>query len=183
MLPAPVARLVAAAPLLVVSGARRPSPIVAAAARAVVAARPASAPLLVGCAPGVDAAARAHLSAQVLRASAFGRGRGAFAARSAALVRTAAATPGAVLVALPSGPCPAGLVPAGTSSRAFSGHGSGTWGTAALAAGLGLRLVVALPAGTAPPAGWSLGPLTSGSGLVWHTSAPSSHRGQGMLFE
>ena len=182
MLPAPVARLVAAAPLLVVSGARRPSPVVVAAARTVVAARPASAPVLVGCAPGVDAVVRAHPAARVLRASAFGHGRGAFAARSSALVRTAAATPGAVLVALPSGPCPFGLVPARSSSRAFSGHGSGTWGTAALAAGLGLSIVVALPAGTAPPAGWPLVSIASEPGLVWHTSTPSSIAIQEALF-
>jgi hypothetical protein len=71
----------------------------------------------------------------------WGSGRGAFAARSAALVRAVAASgPGAGLVGFVAGPCPAGIEPA-RSWRAGS-SASGSWSTVALAVGLGLPVVV-----------------------------------------
>ena len=179
-LPAPVLHAVTAAPLLLVTGARAPSPALLAAARALVAARPAAAPVLVGCAAGVDAAVRPHPAATVLRASSFGRGAWAFARRSVALVDRARATPGAVVVALPSGPCPAGLVPTARPSAAFTGHGAGTWGTLALGVGAGLAGYVALPAGQGAPPGWPLVPVASPPGpLAWWAVAPPA---QGPLF-
>ena len=45
---------------------------------------------------------------------------------------------GGQVVGFPAGPCP----PACKPRRSFQGGGSGTWGTLALAAGLGLPVVV-----------------------------------------
>jgi hypothetical protein len=60
---------------------------------------------------GVDEFFRSSFpSATVLQASSFGSGRGAFAARSVAVVRAVAAADG-LWVCFPSSPCPAGLLP------------------------------------------------------------------------
>jgi hypothetical protein len=75
----------------------------------------------------------------------WGSGRSAFARRSAAIVE--AVPVGGLLVVVPSGTVPAGVVP----SRSFSGHGSGSWGSAALALGTGRRVLLWLPAGAVPP--------------------------------
>jgi len=100
----------------------------------------------VGCAAGADSFVRsAAPSAVVFSASAFGSGRAAFARRSVALVRSVAAGGvGSGLVVFPAAPCPAGLVPSARSSACFCGLGSGSWASAALAAGLGLPVVVFL---------------------------------------
>lgn len=63
--------------------------------------------------------------------------RARLAARSAALVSAVAASGGS-LVVFAGGPCPAGVVP----SRAWPGGGSGSWASAALAAGLAVPLSV-----------------------------------------
>jgi hypothetical protein len=121
----------------------------------------------VGCAAGADAFVRAAApAAAVFSVSAFGRGRGAFAARSVAFVRAVAAGgAGSGLVVFPSAPCPVGLVPSASASRCFSGLGSGSWASAALAAGLGLPVVV-FPCGfSALPASWGSW-VPAGSG-VW----------------
>lgn len=104
--------------------------------------------LAVGCAAGVDGAVRsagfpaARLS--VFRVSSFGGGVSspawAFAARSAALVRSVVSALG-VLVAFPLGACPAGVAP----SSSFRGCGSGSWGSVALALGLGCPVLVFVP--------------------------------------
>lgn len=98
----------------------------------------------VGCAAGADLLVRraAGGRACVWRVSsgAWGSGRGAFAARSVALVRAVAASgPGAGFVGFVASPCPAGLVPCASP---FSGLGSGSWASLALAAWLGLPVVV-----------------------------------------
>jgi len=94
----------------------------------------------VGCARGADSFVRhAAPGARVFRASAFGSGRGAFAARSAALVRAVAGSGGA-LTGFVLTPCPAGVVPA-RSWRSGS-HPSGSWSALALAVGLGLSVFV-----------------------------------------
>ena len=98
----------------------------------------------VGCAAGADGFVRgAAPAAVVFSVAAFGSGRSAFARRSAALVRSVAAGgPGSGLVAFPAAPCPPGLVPSASVSACFCGLGSGSWASAAFAAGLGLPVVV-----------------------------------------
>ena len=68
---------------------------------------------------------------------------GRLANRSATLVSAAASSgPGSGLVGFVSSACPPTLVPSPSPSVAFSGHSSGSWGSLALAAGLGLPVVV-----------------------------------------
>jgi hypothetical protein len=82
---------------------------------------------------------------------------GRLAQRSAAMVRAvASAGGGGGVVGFPAGACPAGCVPA----AAWRSSGSGTWSTLALAAGLGLPVVVF-------PAGWSPGALPAWPGGSW----------------
>lgn len=103
----------------------------------------------VGCACGVDASVRsAFPSASVFRVAAP-VSRAAFAARSARLVQWCVSS-GGLLVAFPLGACPAGVAP----SASFRGCGSGSWGSVALAVGLGCSVLVVVPAGAfpAPPA-------------------------------
>lgn len=106
--------------------------------------------VLVGCARGADGAARlgAGSAARVFRV--VGRGRSAFVARSCRFVRALAASPSPVLVSFPACVCPSSVRPA---SRWLSG-GSGSWSSAALAAGLGVPVFVFLPAGVGPPSWW-----------------------------
>ena len=117
-----------------------------------------------GCAGGADAAARAGAcgSVQVFAVASgrWGRGRGAFAGRSAAFVqvfgwrrphrfwsrfRPVLARRGWSLV-----------------TRWPSGFGSGSWAGVALAVGLGVPVVVFLPPAVAPPAGWGAWSAVSG---------------------
>lgn len=115
--------------------------------------------VLVGCARGADAAALAGApSAQVFRAR--GRSPRALVARSVSFVRALAASPAPLLVSFPGCPCPAGLAPAAR----WVSCGSGSWSSAALAVGLGVPLVVFLPAGALPPSGWGAWSFVS-SGL------------------
>ena len=115
------------------------APLVSAVVRRVAAT---GAPVVVGCAAGADQLVRAACpAASVLAVSsgAFGSGRGAFVARSVALVRQVVAA-GGVLVGFVSAACPAGIVPA-TSWRSGASV-SGSWSSLALAAGLGAGVVV-----------------------------------------
>lgn len=129
----------------------------------------------VGCARGVDAAVRgAFPSASVfsVAASEVSRlGAAAFAARSAALVQSVAGSRG-VLVAFPLGACPSEVAP----SRSFRGCGSGSWGSVALALGLGcpVLLVVSGSELSAPSSVCSLfSCMGSGRGFsVWFAGAP-----------
>ena len=123
---------------------------------------PAGSAVVVGCARGVDEFFRgAFPSARVFRAADFGRGRGSFAARSVAVVRAVAAA-GGLWVSFPASPCPAGLLPAASSSRAFCGAGSGTWASLSFALGSGVPCLVFSSAGV--PAGWGLSPVPGCSG-------------------
>ena len=127
--------------------------------------------VLVGCAAGVDGFVRSLVpGAEVFAVSSgrWGRGRGAFAGRSAAVVRAVAAG-GGVWVSFPSGGCPVGLVPSLSQSRCFGGFGSGSWASAAFAAGLGVPVLLWLPAGVVPPA-WGF--VAGGGG--WFLLAPAS---------
>ena len=130
----------------------------------------------VGCACGVDSVVRsAFPSASVFRVSSFlvgGRvARASFALRSSALVSWCASR-GGLLVAFPLGACPVGVA----VSSSFRGCGSGSWGSVALALGLGCSVLVVSPVGVS--AAW-FGALASrfrpvGSapcgGLLWVAS-------------
>jgi hypothetical protein len=61
------------------------------------------------------------------------------------LVRWCAAR-GGLLVAFPLGACPSGVA----VSSSFRGCGSGSWGSVALALGLGCSVLVVLPAAVCP---------------------------------
>lgn len=146
--------LVSSFPVVALSGSRAPSPVVAAAASSFLVALARSSAfggsLFVGCAAGVDRLGRSSFPAA--RASVFsvvrppGGGalpRWAFAARSSRLVGACAAARG-VLVAFPSSfsSCPSSLVPC--SSWRGAG-GSGSWGSVALALGLGCPVLLFVP--------------------------------------
>lgn len=85
-------------------------------------------------------------SASVFRVSSFlvgGRvARASFALRSSALVSWCASR-GGLLVAFPLGACPVGVA----VSSSFRGCGSGSWGSVALALGLGCSVLVVSPVG------------------------------------
>ena len=99
--------------------------------------------LAVGDCRGADALVRQVApSAQVFRAQ--GSAAWQLAARSTELVRASSVVVGFVMSS-----CPSGIVP----SSSFHGAGSGTWGTLALAAGLG-RTVFVVPCGQAVPPAW-----------------------------
>ena len=144
------------------SGSRSELPSFGAASR-VVSLVPTSASVFIGCASGVDAYFRWRFpSASVFSASSFGSGRGVFAARSVAVVRAVAAA-GGLWVSFPCCPCPAGLLPSASSSRAFCGSGSGSWASLAFAVGSDVASLVFL--GSLPcPRGWGLIPVPGWSG-------------------
>ena len=129
----------------------------------VVASVPRGASVSCGCVGGLCGLARASFpSASVFRASSFGRGRGAFAARSVALVRSVAASPGSVWVSFPGVSCPVGLVPSSRSGACFCGLGSGSWASLAFACGSGVPALVWLPVGCSVPASWGFASLGCG---------------------
>lgn len=143
-------------PVVGFSGSRR-CPAAVAAALSVVP-QFSGLPAFVGCASGVDAAVSAALpSARVFRASS--QHPAALAQRSAALVQAVAAGGGLLVVCPAAGqPCPAGVRP----GAAFSGGGSGSWASCALAVQHGAAVLVwssTLPAwlasaGYSPAPGW-----------------------------
>jgi hypothetical protein len=105
----------------------------------------------VGCACGVDSLVRSSFGAALVFRVQPPLRPAAFAARSARLVHWVAAG-GGLLVAFPLGAAPASL----RTSSSFAGFGSGTWGSVALALGLGVPVLLVLPAAfvalPAPPA-------------------------------
>jgi hypothetical protein len=142
-----------------VSGSRA---VVPPAFAAVSAAVPGGVPVLVGCASGVDRAARARFaSVAVVFRAARSCGAGAFAARSVSFVSSLAGRVRPVLLSFPSSACPAGLVPSASSSRCFCGLGSGSWASLAFAVGLGVPAFVWLPPSALPAPSW-LVPLGGG---------------------
>jgi hypothetical protein len=106
--------------------------------------------ILVGCARGVDAQVRAiYPDAKVYRATDYKAETypAKLAMRSSAMVADIHAA-GGCLIAVPMKPCPPKVKPC-TTWR--SSAGSGTWGTIALAAGLGVPTAVWLPESIQPP--------------------------------
>ncbi|MEA5595678.1 hypothetical protein [Rivularia sp. UHCC 0363] len=98
------------------------------------------------------------------------------ARRSAACVRSVAPGPSGLLVVCPSGRCPSGVRP----SRSFRGSGSGSWGSAALAVGLGRRVLLFSPVGVPSWPGGSWVPVSSSPG--WFSWVPSVSSVQLSLF-
>jgi hypothetical protein len=172
----PLPSLLAAAPAVAFSGGRSLPPASVAALRLAAAAVPPSASVLVGCAAGADAVARSLFPAASVFAVSSGRwgvGRSAFARRSAAVVAATVAA-GGWWLSFPRSACPVGLLPSPSPSRCFSGFGSGSWASLALAVGSALPCLVFLPPGVAAPVGWGLSPLGGVGG--WPVPPlPSSH--------
>ena len=142
-------------------------------ARRLRAAGPAAA-VSVGCASGCDQAVRSVLGgwAGLAVFQAAGSSAGALAGRSAACVRSVLPAAGGCLLAFPAGPCPAGV----RAGRSFRGCGSGSWGSVGLALGLGLPVVVYVPAGVAMsgfagPLGGRLSVVASGPWGAWLVAA------------
>ena len=141
----------------------------------------------VGCAAGADLLVRSVLAGFPglllfsVASGRFGVGRAAFARRSSRCVLSVAAGSRGLLVVVPGGACPAGVVP----SRSFSGGGSGSWGSAAFALGRGRRVLLWLPSGCLPPSwagvSWSsAGAL--GSAGCWWLGVPAAAVSQLSLF-
>ncbi|MCU0537888.1 MAG: hypothetical protein MUD14_28720 [Hydrococcus sp. Prado102] len=169
-LPSAIVSALSSASAVGFSGSRSFAPV--AVIEAALAAVPDSVPVSVGCARGVDAAVRSLcLRVRVFSVAEVGfSGRGAFAARSIACVRSVA-VPGGLWVSFPSSTYPPGLVPSSSSSRCFSGSGSGSWASLAFALGSGVRCLVFLPTGFSAPVGWGLSPV--GGGWWLSSSAPA----------
>jgi len=140
-------------PLVGFSGSRAPSAQLSAACSSVLGALP-PVSVAVGCAPGIDQLVRtAFPQARVFRATSAHPG--ALAARSAHMVRQVAAAGGCLLV-FPSGPCPSAV----RVSSSFRGHGSGSWGSCAMALGLGVPVLVCAMVPAASWQAWA-GPLAA----------------------
>lgn len=137
----------------------------------------------VGCAAGLDRVVRHMVPEDLLRVFRVEPplSRGAFAARSSRLVAWVSAVPGSFLFVFPGCVCPSGLVPSATPGRCFSGFGSGSWATAALAAGSGVSVVVFGVSGPELPAwpggSWSASPQFGVPAFRWFPSLV-----QGRLF-
>jgi hypothetical protein len=127
-------------------------------------------PVLVGDARGVDATVASLIpSATVFKASDFGYGRGSFAARSIAVIKETKKMGGSrgVWIAFPANMCPPGLLISCSPSKCFSGSGSGTWASLALATGLNIPSLVF---GIEPPTSWGFSELEPGSGWFYRGS-------------
>ena len=128
-------------------------------------------PALVGCAAGADQVVRQlHPAAQVFQAANRRQGW-QLARRSIAMVQALAASPVPALVIAPGSACPASVAPSAAPGRCFNGSGSGTWATAAYAAGLDIPIFII----GQPPAHWlgnwrqvTAGPLTG----LWQYQPP-----------
>jgi hypothetical protein len=157
------------------SGSRRLSADWAPLVGALVGSLPASAGVLVGDAAGADALVRqAAPAARVFVAASFVPA--ALVARSVALVQALERQPAPRwLVVLPGCPCPSGILPAAVWRS--GSPASGSWSAAALAAGLGIPVLVvgapSLPAWrggawspvSSPP--WSPSPALPAGAAAW----------------
>ena len=107
-------------------------------------------PVLVGCASGVDRAARVSVGSAGCRVfRACSSAPSALVARSVSFVSALSASSRPVLVSFPSVPCPAGLRP----SARWVSVGSGSWSSLALALGSGVPVLLSPSA--VVPAWWS----------------------------
>ncbi len=150
-------------PVVGIGGSRAPGAASLWALRQVLPLVPARTPVYVGCASGIDKAVRqARPGVRVFRAASSQPG--ALARRSIRCVR-AVAQAGGVWVSFPGRACPSGVQPSRSASACFSGGGSGSWASLALAAGLGRPCLVFLPNSIQPPAPFGLQAL--GRGWFW----------------
>jgi hypothetical protein len=124
-------------------------------------------PVLVGDARGVDAIVR-EITPRALVFRAVRRTPWDLAKRSAALVQELHRHPGAVLIALPRFACPRTLYPSDRMRECFCGLGAGTWATAALAVGCGIRVLVRMPARIIAPEHWPIQELEA----QWYLAGP-----------
>jgi hypothetical protein len=175
--PASVLSLVGGAGVVGFSGSRSVVPVCVGAVCGAVSPR---ALVGVGCAAGVDSVVRSSVcGCSVFSASSFAASSwaGRLVLRSVALVRFVAGASGraggAVFVVFPSAACPAGLVPSSSSSVCFRGLGSGSWASAAFAAGLGVPVVVFAPFGVPAWGFSSLGSERCAQGWWLLSPAPS----------
>lgn len=155
------------------SGARTPAgllpPSVLSSAAAAV---PSGSRVVVGCQRGVDAFFRQCFpKAEVFAVASdrWGKGKGAYAARSIACVQ-AVASDGGLWVSFPAQKCPPGLLPSPKSHKCFSGAGSGTWASLAYALGCGVSCLVFSPCGV--PVSWGLSPVPGCP--EWFQSLPAA---------
>lgn len=120
--------------------------------------------VLVGCARGADAAARAGAPDAIVFRAASSAPRD-LVARSIQMVSVLSGSPSPLLVALPGRPCPAGV----RVAARWQSCGSGSWSTIALALGRGCPVYVI---GAYWPAAWPVlatsapAPLPAGA-LLW----------------
>jgi hypothetical protein len=151
------------------SGSRSPSPASLSALSVVSKKVSANAKIIIGCAKGIDAEAKKFFpDAKIfsVESGKFGAGKSAFARRSVACVNEVKKLNG-VWISFPSGSCPVGLSPNSSSSKCFSGTGSGTWASLAFAVGSGVPCLCWLPAGIVAPS-W-----LAAAGGGWWLAAPA----------
>lgn len=155
MIPSVVSDLIGSASTVAFSGGRQfPRGVSAQLPAAIASCVPHSSRVVVGCARGVDEVFRGLFpQANVFYASDFGAGRSSFARRSVAVVGQLGE--GDIFISLPNKECPI-LMPSASSSRCFSGSGSGSWATLAYAIGRDVPAAVYLGGRLRCPAGWSL---------------------------
>lgn len=157
MLPDIVTTLVSSAPAVGLSGSRSVVPVPLSVVETLAFLCPPA--VAIGCARGVDAAfRRAAPWSTVFRAR--GRERYQFVLRSVECVEWVEER-GGLWVSFPSSPCPVGVLPSPCSRACFSGGGSGSWASLALALGRGVPCAVFL--GSLPcPAGFGLSSVGDG---------------------
>lgn len=135
----PLLAAINAAPSIGFTGTRHPVPEpICNAITVLLAAIPASTPILVGDATGVDTLIAA-LRPGVTQFRAEGRAPHQLVRRSVALVDALRSKPGSQLYAFPFAWCPRDLRPSHRFGDCFAGHGSGTWATLAYAVGNNVR--------------------------------------------
>lgn len=141
--------------------------------------------VLVGCAAGVDSAARSvsvarGLALYVFSVSAFPASTFAasLALRSSACVRACVSASG-LWCSFPSGSCPGIIRP---SSSWVSGSGSGSWASLALAVGLGSACLVCLPSGIPAPRWFAAAGFVCLAGSWFYRAAQSAPAPQLSLF-
>jgi hypothetical protein len=125
------------------SGSRSPDNQQIKALKYIIQKVPKKAEICVGCANGIDNLVINNFPhARVFKATDYQTHiKAALASRSTACVKAIPSSPDGLIIAIPSGSCPHEVKP----SRSFAGHGSGTWGTIAIAIGLEKRVCVFSP--------------------------------------
>lgn len=124
-----------------ITGQRDPSSDLAEMARQIIVSISDLAEITVGDSRGIDSLARDR-ARQIFYAASYGTGRQAFARRSIAMIRYVFSLESHAVFAFTHDRCPHAVFPSTSQSRCFCGGGSGTWATAAYAAGLGIPVYI-----------------------------------------